>query len=122
MKTTRLRARFVGFGEVEIDGLRYERDVVIVEGRVRRRDKGPSKRLRDRYGHTPLTAAEDIPWDAHRLIIGTGAAGALPIDESVRKEARRRGVELVTVPTKEACALLSESELADVAAILHVTC
>ena len=48
------------FGSIEIDGATYEHDVVIDDGRVRRRDKGPSKALRT-AGHTPLSAAEEIP-------------------------------------------------------------
>lgn len=118
----RIRARFIGFGEVEIDGQRYDRDVVVDHGRVIRRHKGPSRALRDRYGHTPLSAAEVIPWDCRRLIVGTGAEGALPIDPTVGAEARRRGVELVAVPTAEACRLLSAADPEEVAAILHLTC
>lgn len=118
----RVEARFPGFGEVEVGGRRYDRDVIVHRGRVSKRDKGPSKALRGRYGHTPLTAAEAIPWDCRTLIVGTGADGALPIDEGVAAEARRRGVELVAVPTAEACRLLSESDPEEVSAILHLTC
>ncbi len=35
--------RLVRFGVIEIDGETYEGDVVIADGRVRRRKKGPSK-------------------------------------------------------------------------------
>jgi hypothetical protein len=118
-----MNARFLGFGQVEVDGHRYDHDVVIAGGQVRRRHKGPSKPLRDRYGHTPLSAGEDIPWNCRRLVVGTGADGALPVTDEVVAEARRRGVELVTVPTEEACALLSASRDEEaLAAILHVTC
>jgi hypothetical protein len=67
-------ARLTRFGEIEIEGRRYAHDVVIEGGRVRKRRKKPSKPMRDRYGHTPLTAAEEIPWSGRRLIVGTGAA------------------------------------------------
>jgi hypothetical protein len=117
-----MRARFIGFGAVEIDGQRYERDVVVEGGRVGRRHKRASRPLRDQYGHTPLSLLEPIPWDCHRLIVGTGADGALPIADDVRAEAERRGVELVEVPTREACRLLSTADPADTAAILHLTC
>jgi len=56
-----MHIRLVTFGLLEIDGARVDHDVVIEGGRVRRRRKGPSKPYRDRYGHTPLSAAEDIP-------------------------------------------------------------
>jgi hypothetical protein len=90
------------FGSVRIDGHTYRRDVVIDRGQVRERRKGASKRHRESYGHTPLSAEEEIPWSCRRLVIGTGAAGAMPVMEAVRAEARRRHVELVTVPTEQA--------------------
>jgi hypothetical protein len=54
-------------------------------------------------------------------VIGTEAAGALPVMEAVKAEARRRHVELVTVPTAQAIDLLA-SDAKDTNAILHVTC
>lgn len=117
-----MKARFVRFGIVEIDGQRYERDVVVVGGRVQRRHKKASRPLRDRYGHTPLSMAEPIPWKCRRLIVGTGADGELPITPDVVAEAERRGVELIALPTPEACRLLSHADPDETAAILHVTC
>lgn len=117
-----MQAKFISFGIVEIEGKRFERDVVIDRGRIARRDKKASKPLRSRYGHTPLSLLEPIPWNCRRLIIGTGADGALPIAPEVLVEARRRGVELVIVPTDEACELLAAAEPATTNAILHVTC
>ena len=117
-----MQARLIEFGAIEIDGRRYERDVVIEGGHVRKRDKKASRPLRDRYGHTPLSLLEPIPWTGRRLVIGTGVDGSLPIDAGVREEAASRGVELVAVPTDEACRLISGADPADVAAILHVTC
>ena len=120
-----MKAHFVGFGVIEIDGRRYERDVVVERGRVGKRHKKASQPLRDRYGHTPLSLLEPIPWRCRRLIVGTGADGALPIEPDVVAEAGRRGVELIALPTEEACEMLSATEAADLdetAAILHVTC
>lgn len=117
-----MKASLLEFGVLEIDGERFEHDVVIEGGRVRKRRKKASAPLRDRYGHTPLSLLEPIPWRCRRLIVGTGADGALPIDPDVLTEARRRGVELIAVPTEEACELLSEANLATTNAILHVTC
>jgi hypothetical protein len=114
--------RFVSFGLIEIDGRRLDHDVVIEAGRVRRRKKGPSKRLRSEYGHTPLSPDEEIPWSAPRLIVGTGASGQLPITADLYREAERRGVDIVARPTAEACELLGAADDGSAAAILHVTC
>lgn len=108
------------FGSIEIDDVTYEHDVVIDDGRVRRRDKGPSKALRT-AGHTPLSTAEEIPWACRRLVIGSGASGALPVLGEVREEATRRDVELVVTPTVQAIELL-RSDDPGTNAILHVTC
>ncbi len=117
-----MKARLLGFGHLEIDGERFDRDVVIQHGRVGKRHKKASQPLRDRYGHTPLSLLEPIPWDCHRLIVGTGADGALPIDPEVVAEALRRKVLLEALPTAEACALLADADLDTTNAILHVTC
>lgn len=114
-------ARLIAFGSIEIDGERFDHDVVIDGDGVRRRKKGPSKAYRGQYGHTPLSLDEAIPWSAPRLVIGTGASGQLPVMPEVLEEARRRGVEVVTRPTAEACELLRDDD-EEVAAILHVTC
>jgi len=67
------------FGSIRIDGVIYEHDVVIARGRVRKRKKKSSKPFRDAFGHTPLSVEEKIPWDCRRLVVGTGADGALPV-------------------------------------------
>jgi hypothetical protein len=116
-----VRIENFSFGSVEIDGRTYAHDVVVDRGKVRKRRKGASKRYRDSYGHTPLSADEQIPWNCRRLVIGTGAAGALPVMDAVKAEAKRRDVELVMVPTKRAIDLLASDSCAT-NAILHVTC
>ena len=113
---------YPGFGTIVVDGERFDRDVVLEAGRVRPRKKGPSKAYRSRYGHTPLSPDEDIPWSPPRLVVGTGASGQLPIMPEVWEEAKVRGVELTAVPTSEACELLRPIEKDEVYAILHVTC
>jgi hypothetical protein len=120
--TGTVKAKLVAFGEVQIEGQRYAHDVVIDAGRIRRRQKGRSKALRDQFGHTPLSVAEDIPWGGRRLIVGTGADGKLPIAAEVYAEAERRGVRIDALPTPDACRLLDHLKPKDVHALLHVTC
>jgi hypothetical protein len=117
-----MKAELVEFGRLEIEGERYNRDVVVDGGQIRKRDKGPSKALPHRGRHTPLTAAEQIPWGGRRLIIGTGAKGQLPIAPELGEEARRRGVTIEALPTSDACRLLADLDSTEVYAILHVTC
>ncbi len=109
------------FGSIQVDGVTYDRDLVIDRGKIRKRKKAASRKFRSAYGHTPLSAAEDIPWRCRRLVIGTGADGALPVMQEVRDEARRRKVDLVVLPTAEAIGALTGAA-ADTNAILHLTC
>jgi hypothetical protein len=76
------------FGSIRIDSVIYEHDFVIARGRGRKRKKKPSKPFRDVFGHTPVPIEENIPWDCRRLVVGTAADGALPVDG--RGEARGR--------------------------------
>jgi len=117
-----MKAEVLGFGEIEVDGERYDHDIVIEAGEVKKRKKGDSKRFRDEYGHTPLSAVENIPWGGEQLIIGTGVYGKLPIMPAVEAEAKRRGIKLVAIPTEQACQLLGSLNRKDTFAVLHVTC
>jgi len=117
-----MKARLVKFGEIEVEGRRYTHDVVIEGGKVRKRKKGPSKQFREKFGHTPLSTEEEIPWRGKRLIVGTGAQGALPVMDQVLAEAKRRGVELIAAPTSDVCQLLEEVKKGQAYAILHCTC
>jgi len=109
------------FGSLTIDGKDHTKDVVLDRGEVRRRKKKPSRKFRKKFGHTPVSLREAIPWECKRLIIGTGMNGQLPVMDKVRAEADRCGLELVVCSTPEAVELLKE-DAADTNAILHVTC
>ena len=114
--------RFLGFGSIVVEGRAFEHDIIIDRGVVRKRSKKPSKPYRDKFGHTPLSVDEELPWGRHRLIIGTGAHGSLPIMPEVVEEAARRNIDLVAVPTEQACRLISGLKPREVRAVLHVTC
>jgi len=110
------------FGEIQVEGERYDYDLVIDQGEIRKRQKKPSKAYRGRYGHTPLSADESIPWRGKRLFIGTGMYGRLPVMPEVYTAATKAGVEVVALPTPELCSELKKFLPKDVNAVLHVTC
>jgi hypothetical protein len=108
------------FGSIQIDGKTYLHDVVIDRGEIRKRKKKPSRKFRNEFGHTPLSLEEDIPWACRRLVVGTGMYGGLPVMDDVKREAERRKIELLVLPTPQAIeALQKESQETNV--ILHVT-
>ena len=110
-----------GFGSVRVDGVTCDHDLIIDHGKIRKRKRAASRKFRGAYGHTPLSAEEDIPWRCRRLVIGTGADGALPVMQQVRDEARRRKVDLVILPTAQAIGVLVQAR-AHTNAVLHLTC
>jgi len=114
--------RYDTFGEITVNGALLTSDIVIDKGEVRRRKKGPSRKDRATYGHTPLTPLEEIPWDCKILVVGTGIHGRLPVVDAFKEEARRRGVELIILKTKEAVEYFNKNFGPDLNAVLHITC
>jgi hypothetical protein len=112
-----------GFGWVELDGHRYEHDIVVhTDGSVSKRRKKRSKGLRDDYGHTPLSHHElDILEEERprRVIIGIGQNGALPITPKAKR--LLEGYDHLIALTPAALRALGE-EGRGTLAIIHVTC
>jgi hypothetical protein len=117
-----MKMRMRTFGQIEVEGEHYDHDLVIEQGKIRKRHKGPSKAYRERYGHTPLSAEEAIPWRGKRLFIGTGMYGRLPVAPEVYAAAQKNRIEVVALPTPELCERLAELRSNDINAVLHVTC
>ena len=109
----------LSFGSVTIDGETYGKDVIIENGSVKKRKKSESKKYRDRFGHTPLSAEENIPWKCKRLVIGTGHSSSLPVMDEVHEKALEKGVELVIMSTPEAVKHINDPRTN---LILHLTC
>jgi hypothetical protein len=111
------------YGWIEIDGVRYEHDVIILRDRsVVKRSKKKSRKLKNTYGHTPLSAKEIEFVEAEEpevVYIGTGQYGDLPITDGAK--AILKGFETVIRPTSELLELLEEENRPYVA-FIHVTC
>jgi hypothetical protein len=114
-----MRFKAFSFGSICIDGATYEYDVVIDRDRIRKRRKKPSKRFRDKFGHTPLSIEEEIPWKCRQLVIG----GRWGLAGHGRGEARSASpqIRLAILPTTEAIKTLQKNP-EETNAVLHVTC
>ena len=125
MRQKKERRRFImivnnlSFGSITIDGETYSKDVVINKGSIKKRKKTESKKYSDRFGHTPLSKEENIPWNCIRLIVGTGHSSSLPIMDEVRDIAVRKDVELIIMSTPEAVEHINDPHTN---LILHLTC
>ena len=116
-----MRIEKFSFGHITIDGVHLRPRCGHRPRQVRKRVQKPSKKLGDAFDHTPLSAAEEIPWKCRRLVIGTGAYGNLPVTDDVKREATRRELELVILRIVEAIEVLQKSSRRT-NAVLHVTC
>src|SRR5260370_31083886 len=89
------------FGSIRVDGVPYDHDLIIDRGKIRKRKKAASRKFRGASGHTPLSIAEDIPWRCRRLVVRSGARGALPVMQQVPDQARPRQTRLSRLPTAQ---------------------
>jgi len=106
---------------IVINGNTFQKDVVIDKYIVRERKKGPSKKYQTRFGHTPLSPDEEIPWDCEELVVGTGFQSRLPVMNEVKEEAAKRKVRLILLPTPKAVDYFKTHQKGR-NAIFHLTC
>ncbi|MCD6485366.1 MAG: hypothetical protein J7L47_09700 [Candidatus Odinarchaeota archaeon] len=117
------------FGEITINGKRYEYDVVVKkDGTVLKRPKEISAKKKT-TGHTPFTKEElekilsDVG-DVDIVVIGTGQSGALPIEEDVLLFLEQHGFSAFIATTPNA--IFDFVELVksgkNAVGIFHITC
>jgi hypothetical protein len=112
-----------GFGWLEIDGERYEHDVLIrLDSTVEKRKKKLSKRV---YGtsHTiSLDEAKHIyEHGAAMLIVGSGQYDTVRLSEEAVEYFQRRGVEVRLLSTPQAIAVWNDAPKQSIG-LFHVTC
>ena len=106
------------FGHIVIDGVSYRQDLLIWPGKIKAdwwRQQSHLLQVNDVA--EALAAAPEV------LVVGRGQPGRLEVDRTLAAYLQDKGIELVAVPTKEACRIINS--LADkrrVAAALHLTC
>jgi hypothetical protein len=111
------------YGWVEIDGIRYDHDVIMHADRsVIKRSKKKSKKLKKQFGHTPLSD-HDLGFLEHDqadvVYIGTGQFGDLPITVEAHRILGTK--DTIIRPTPEIISLLDD-EHRPFAAVIHVCC
>lgn len=121
IKQNTIEIQKIKFGEIKINNKTYDHDIVIENGELRKRDKGPSKAHKN-GGHTPLSIHEAIPWDCKILVIGKGMSNRLPIWNQVKEEAEKRGIELIILKTPDAVDYINKNYSENMNAVLHITC
>ena len=107
------------FGEIVIDGKKYNKDVIISKKEVFSpwwREKGhllSKGDLKEVFREKPEV-----------LIIGSGAASLMKVPEEVKKSIEAQRIQCLVFNTREACDKFNELELSGkkVTAALHLTC
>ncbi|NMX22780.1 hypothetical protein HCU62_02320 [Dissulfurirhabdus thermomarina] len=109
------------FGEVEVDGRPFRRDLKIVRGRVREgwwRDRGHA------VGEADLV--DVIEARPAVLVLGTGASGLMRPDPSLEEALAAREIRLEALPSARAVErfneLCREMGAERVALAIHLTC
>lgn len=107
------------FGEIVIDGARYDSDVIILGDGVQSnwwRKQGHSLAVEDL--ESVIAAKPSV------LLVGCGASGMMDVPEVTQQVLKENGVELESLGTYKAVERFNElSEAgASVAAALHLTC
>lgn len=115
---TTLRIDEFHFGRIVINGHTYRQDVIILPNRVLPnwwRKEGHSLAIEDlQQAMSPLPRI---------LIIGVGVYGRMEVPESTKEEIEAQGVELMVMPTSEACEKYNQLRGEErVVAALHLTC
>ncbi len=107
------------FGKIVIDGVNYNKDIIILDGAVQ------ANWWRKR-GH--LLSAEDlqpiITAKPSVLIVGCGATGLMKVSDEVRQVLLEEDIQLEAVDTSKAVERLNELSQTgvNIAAALHLTC
>ncbi len=107
------------FGRMKIDGTLYRQDLKIIRGVV------ADRWWRSRGHYLSKADLEDILAAApRRLIVGTGAYGAMQISPTLAQEVADHGIQLIAKPTAEAMTAFNAhySRYPDTAGAFHLSC
>ncbi|NPA23697.1 MAG: hypothetical protein GXO23_05335 [Crenarchaeota archaeon] len=116
-----LLVRYYEFGRIVVDGREYTRDIIITPTRVIEnwwRREGHRVCLDDLYKYGVFDEQFDI------IVFGTGYYGLVVIEPEVIEELKRRGIEYIAQPTRDAVDTYNKlaREGRRVVGAFHLTC
>ncbi len=106
------------FGQITIDGRRYNRDVIIFSDNVK---DGWWRREGHRLSLEDLVDVFEA--EPEVLVIGTGYSGLMKVPHDVQDYVKSKNIELVVENTRQACQTYNRlSQFKKVVAAFHLTC
>jgi hypothetical protein len=106
------------FGHISIDGISYRQDLLIWPEKIKTdwwRKESHFLQMGD--------VTEALAANPEVLVVGKGDTGHMQVDPALAAFLKERGIELVAVPTREACRIINSlAGKRRLAAALHLTC
>jgi len=106
------------FGKIEVDGKKYNHDVIISKSGVDLWWRPNSHWV----GISDL--GEIIERQPKTVIFGMGYSGVMEVSQEAKEYLEKLGMQVIIEPTKKACEIFNKlfSEKENVIAALHLTC
>lgn len=106
------------FGKIEIDGKKYNHDVIISKNGV------DAWRRQNSHWVGINDLGEIIERQSKIVIFGTGYSGIMEVSDEAKEHLEKLGIKVIIEPTKKACDIFNKliSEKENVIAVLHLTC
>jgi len=106
------------FGEIVVDGIKYNYDVMIFDKKVER-----WKRRESHYVFVD-EIEKAISLNPEIIVIGNGYSGVMKIDKKVKEEIEKRKIKLILQTTRAAVKTFNDllKEKKKVVGLFHLTC
>jgi hypothetical protein len=106
------------FGRIVVDGRAFSQDLILLPDGI----QDSWRRLESHRLQLPDVAAA-LALRPEVLIVGQGQPGKMRVDEALGQYLKENQIELIEVPTAQACTLFNTLAAGrKVAAALHLTC
>ena len=119
----------LGWRKILIDKVSFEQDVLVTPSAILYRNRKPSKKYSELYGHTPLSREEvtnyiDFIRGSDTVVIGNGFQGRMVVMVEAVNELLKDGLEVVVEDTPSAVATFNKmvSKGFKVCGLFHLTC
>lgn len=117
-----MKVKDYSFGSITIGGKEYDKDLWIINGKIKKRDKSISKIMFQTSHRIPLEEIKKIVTvSTKRVIVGTGESGSVSIEKEGLEFLKEKGINLEMYKSGD-LALMKMKFSEEDSGIIHVTC